>query len=150
MIQAFLPVIGNLRGSTGKNAWQHRQECLYHFRVVGISGSRLGRVPRICRCTIRSNPSGHARVIQAFLPVIGNLRGSTGKNACITLELSVLADLALAVYHVFVGAQFVQTHRATRVETVGGDADFRAQAEFEAIGEAGGGIVIHGGGIDAC
>ena len=81
-----------------------------------LSGSRL-----VCRrvSLLWLQQSGTQRVIQAFLPVFGNVRGSTGKNACVTLEASVLADLALAVYHVFVRAQFVQSHRATRVEAVG-------------------------------
>ena len=50
---------------------------------------------------------------------------------------------------VLVGTELVQAHGAAGVEAVGGDADFGTEAEFEAVGKAGTGVVEDGGGIDS-
>ena len=58
-------------------------------------------------------------------------------------------DLPGTVEDVFVGAEFVQAHRPAGVEAVGGDADFGTEAELEAVGKAGAGVVEDGRGIDS-
>lgn len=50
---------------------------------------------------------------------------------------------------VLITRQLPQAHRSPRVEFVGGDADFGAESEFAAVGEAGGDVVEDAGGIDA-
>lgn len=49
----------------------------------------------------------------------------------------LLAYLSLAADVVFGAGQGFQPHRAARMHFLGRDADFRAQAEDEAVGEAG-------------
>ena len=49
---------------------------------------------------------------------------------------------------IFVGAEFAKTHGTSCVQAVGGDADFGAEAELEAVGESGAGIPVGGGGVD--
>jgi len=55
------------------------------------------------------------------------------------------ADLAVAAEEVFAGGQFFEGHGAAGVEFVGGDADFRAEAEFAAVGEARAGVPLFAG-----
>ena len=50
---------------------------------------------------------------------------------------SARAGLAVAAHDPLVGAQLAQPHGAAGVEFAGGDADFRAEAEFAAVGELG-------------
>ena len=57
------------------------------------------------------------------------------------------ADLAVAAEEVFAGGQLIEGHGAAGVEFVGGDADFRAEAEFAAVGEAGAGVPMDGGAV---
>ena len=57
------------------------------------------------------------------------------------------ADLAVAAEEVFVSGEFLEGHGAAGVEFVGGDADFRAEAEFAAVGESGAGVPIDGGAV---
>ncbi len=57
------------------------------------------------------------------------------------------AGLAGAGDLVFVGAEFFEAHGAAGVDLVGGDADFRAEAELVSVGEAGGGVPVNGGGV---
>ena len=56
---------------------------------------------------------------------------------------------AIAGDAILVAGEFAQGHRAAGVELVGGDADLGAEAEFFAIGEAGGDVVKDTGAIDA-
>src|SRR5258705_3920056 len=58
------------------------------------------------------------------------------------------ANLSVAGDHVFVGGQFVQPHRPSRVETVGGNSGFGAESEFEAVGEPRRRVNINGSRID--
>ena len=58
-----------------------------------------------------------------------------------------LANLAIAGDVILIGANFSQTHWAARVGFLGGNADFSAEAELESVGEAGGDVVVDGGGI---
>jgi hypothetical protein len=58
------------------------------------------------------------------------------------------ADLPAAAYHVLVARQLLHAHRTARVEFVRADADFRAHAEFAAVGELRGRIVQHDGAVD--
>ena len=46
-----------------------------------------------------------------------------------------------------VAGEFAEAHGAAGVELVGGDADLGAEAELATVGEAGGDIVKHAGGI---
>jgi len=57
------------------------------------------------------------------------------------------ADLAVAGDDVFVAGQLLQAHGAAGVELLGGDAHLTAQAELPAVGEAGGGVDVHGGAV---
>jgi len=58
------------------------------------------------------------------------------------------ADLAVAEHDPFLRGQAVQADGAADVDFVGGNADFRAEAVFEAVGKTGGGVYHHAGGID--
>ena len=58
-------------------------------------------------------------------------------------------DLAGAAHQVLVGRQLAQTHRSACVQPVGADPDLGAEAELEAVGEAGGGVDEHRGRVDA-
>ena len=60
----------------------------------------------------------------------------------------LFAHLAVAADDVFVGRQFLETHRAARMQLVGADADLRAEAEFAAVGEARGSVPINRRRID--
>ena len=59
----------------------------------------------------------------------------------------LLPDVPVAQHNEFLAGQSFQSHRAARVDLVGGDADFRAEAILEPIGEAGGCIDHHRTGI---
>ena len=56
--------------------------------------------------------------------------------------------LSVAQYDPFLRSQPVQADGAADVDFVGGNADFRAEAVFEAVGEAGGGIDHDAGAVD--
>ena len=56
--------------------------------------------------------------------------------------------MSIADDHIFAGSQRRQSHRSTSVQFLRADADLGAKPEFEAVGEAGGSVVIDGGGID--
>ena len=58
------------------------------------------------------------------------------------------SNLSRAADDVFECGQLLDTHGAARVQSSGRYADFRAHAEFAAIGELGRGIVHHDRGID--
>lgn len=58
------------------------------------------------------------------------------------------AYLTVSAHDIFVRAQLTQTERSARVELLGGDSDFRAEAEFESVGEAARHIPIDGRRID--
>jgi len=49
----------------------------------------------------------------------------------------------VAAEEVFVGGEFIEGHGAAGVEFVGGDADFRGEAEFAAASE----LETFGGGV---
>ena len=57
-------------------------------------------------------------------------------------------NLPVAQHDPFLRSQPVQADRAADVDFVGGNADFRAEAVFEAVGEAGGGIDHDAGAVD--
>src|SRR5207253_1920909 len=57
-------------------------------------------------------------------------------------------DLALAQHDPLLGRETLQPHRPARMELVGGDADLRAEAVLEAVGEARAGVDHHARGID--
>src|SRR5580658_465626 len=57
-------------------------------------------------------------------------------------------DLALAAHDVFVSRQFAQTHRPARVEAIGGNSGFGAEAEFESVGKARGRVDVNRSRID--
>src|SRR6266436_4365382 len=57
-------------------------------------------------------------------------------NPALALNILLEAHLAVAANHVFVGSQLAQSHRAARMQAIGRDAGFGAEAEFEAVGEA--------------
>src|SRR5690606_1792623 len=57
------------------------------------------------------------------------------------------ADVPVAEHHVLLAGQAFQPYRAAGVQLVGGNADLRAQAVLEAVGETGGGVDHHRGGI---
>ena len=61
--------------------------------------------------------------------------------------LTLISDLPVADAEPFVAGQFVQTHRAASADLVGADADFRAHAEFAAVGEARARVPINRRGI---
>src|SRR5690606_17582991 len=61
---------------------------------------------------------------------------------------SSAAYVAVAEHHVFLAGQAVQADRAARMQLVGGDTDFCAQAIFKAIGKACRGIDHHRTGIN--
>ena len=54
-----------------------------------------------------------------------------------------LADLAAAVDQVLKGSELCETHGASCVELLGGDAYLCAEAELSAVCEAGGGIDVY-------
>ena len=56
--------------------------------------------------------------------------------------------MSVAVHQILVGGQGEETHRATGVELLGGDADLCAKSEVPSVGEAGGGVDVDGGGVD--
>src|SRR2546421_1270147 len=59
------------------------------------------------------------------------------------------ADLAVAGDDPFVGGEVGGAHGAAGVELVGADADLGAETVFPAVGETGGGVDDHAGGVDA-
>ena len=54
-----------------------------------------------------------------------------------------LSDLTVAGYDVFIRAQLVKTHGASRVQLLCGDSHFTAQPKFTAVGEACGDIDVY-------
>ena len=56
--------------------------------------------------------------------------------------LLLFSDLSRSVYDIFNRRQRQQSHWASGVEFLGADSDFGAVAEFEAVGEAGGGVDV--------
>lgn len=50
-------------------------------------------------------------------------------------------------YNILVGVHFTQTHWASCMHTLCGDAYFTAQTEFAAVGESGGGVYINCGAV---
>lgn len=56
-----------------------------------------------------------------------------------------LSDLTAAFDDIFIGHQLTDTHRASCMKLLGGNADFCTQSHFTAVGEAGGCIVINCG-----
>src|SRR6266851_1516926 len=69
-------------------------------------------------------------------------------NPALALNVLLEAHLAAAANHVFVGSQLAQSHRAPRMEAIGRDAGFGAEAEFEAVGEARRCVYVDRGGVD--
>src|SRR5512135_3480204 len=57
--------------------------------------------------------------------------------------------LAVALDQVAVRAQLAQADRAARVQLLGRVADLGAHPELAAVGEAGGGVHVDAGGVDA-
>ena len=57
------------------------------------------------------------------------------------------ADLPFAADLIFVRGKLAQPHRPARVKFLGGDAHFRAQTEFKAVGKAGARIDVDGGAV---
>ena len=69
-----------------------------------------------------------------------SVTGSTGLPFDNKIFLLLFSDLSRSVYDIFNRCQRQQSHRASGVEFLGADSDFGAVAEFEAVGEAGGGV----------
>ena len=63
--------------------------------------------------------------------------------------LFYLADMSVAGDDVLVGGQLLQTHGASGVELLGGDAHLAAQTELAAVGKPGGGVDVDGGAVHA-
>lgn len=61
---------------------------------------------------------------------------------------ALLPHLPAAEDDVLRRRECLQAHRAARVELLGADADLRAEAELEAVGEARRGVDVDGGGVD--
>jgi len=57
-------------------------------------------------------------------------------------------DLAAAPNHVLGCCQRFEAHRAARVQLLVRDTDLRTEAEFEAVGKAGGSVDVDGSSID--
>ena len=68
-------------------------------------------------------------------------------HTCFLKCLTSVPHLAVANSEPLVAGQFLQAHRAARADLVGADTDLGAHAELAAIGEAGRGVPIDGGGI---
>src|SRR5262245_22383660 len=64
------------------------------------------------------------------------------------LSFRLLADLSVAVNHVLVSCQFLESARSAGVELVGTDANLGSQSKFEAVVESRAGIDHHGRAID--
>src|SRR5260221_13519855 len=62
---------------------------------------------------------------------------------------ALLTHLAVAADDVLVGSQLAQADRATSVQLLGRVADLGAHPELEAVGEAGRGVGVDNGGVDA-
>src|SRR5512147_812046 len=60
----------------------------------------------------------------------------------------LLAELAAPQHNEFETGQFFESHRTTRMNPRGADADFRPETELIAVIEPSGGIDKHGAGID--
>ena len=58
-----------------------------------------------------------------------------------------LPDLTVAADNVFIGVEFLKPHRAAGMELLCGDAHFTAEAEFTAVGKAGGAVDVDSRGI---
>ena len=58
------------------------------------------------------------------------------------------ASLARADHLIAKACQLLRPYRAARMDPAGGDADFGAEAEFEAIAELGGGVPEGDGAVD--
>src|SRR6218665_440076 len=59
-----------------------------------------------------------------------------------------LAPLPLSVDHVLLAGQFLESHGAKSVQSAGGNADLRAQAQFAPVVETGGGVPRHAAPLD--
>ena len=66
-----------------------------------------------------------------------------------TVSITSGPDLARATHHILVTGELFDAHRAARMEFIGGNADFRAHAEFAAVGELGRGVMQNDGAVDA-
>ena len=71
-----------------------------------------------------------------------SVTGSTGLPFDNKIFLLLFSDLSRSVYDIFNRCQRQQSHWASGVEFLGADSDFGAVAEFEAVGEAGGGVDV--------
>ena len=60
----------------------------------------------------------------------------------------ISADLSVSTDDVFVRGQRVETHGASGVELLRGDAHLAAKTKLPAVGEAGGGVDVDCGGVD--
>ena len=56
-------------------------------------------------------------------------------------------DMSISSDYIFIAAKLLQTHRASGVELLRGDANLAAQAELTAVGESGAGIDINSGAV---
>ena len=77
--------------------------------------------------------AGQCFLRQAQVTEVDGVEGAAENADCVQ---NLSSHMPFTEHDEFLRCQAFQSHRATRVDLVGGDADFRAQAIFETIGEA--------------
>ncbi len=77
----------------------------------------------------------------------GCCRAVDGGLWCRLAEPGGVLDLSVACDAVLVGGEFAEAHGAAGVELVGADADFRSEAVFFSVAEAGGAVVVDAGAV---
>src|ERR1700738_3547231 len=91
---------------------------------------------------IWGRPTQTGRALARRLPCVRRRGRSNLFARASTPHLSVAGD------EVFVDGQFAQAHRAARVQAIGRDSGLCAEAELEAVGEAGRRVNVHGRRVD--
>src|SRR6185436_7462221 len=76
-------------------------------------------------------------------------RPSGPSLTCVSSASRSGTDMALPFHDPAIGGEALEAHGAARVQLVGGDADFRAEAVLAAVREARGGVDHQRGAVDA-
>lgn len=86
--------------------------------------------------------------LSRFRPLFWDKKKRAGRPRSLSPSPHRRLRLAVTSHPILVTRELAQAHGAAGVEFVGGDADFGAEAEFAAVGEAVGDVVENAGGVD--